>query len=102
MAVAYEWDVELVEDVDEDEEKEILEHFHQTSFAECFDFVVKNPPASGTCYQIVLVRDDDDRRAWAYLEDNKALPEQFEDADGRDYAKVPKRFHDQVAKVIGE
>ena len=94
MTVYYEWDVETVT---KDEFEDIENHAHQKSYADCVAFAATEPP-EGFFYRIVLVRDDDDRRAWAYLKDGK-LPEYFSDADGRDYRKAPKRFVLEV--VIG-
>lgn len=109
MTVYYEWDVEEVADKDltscgQDFAKDdVMEHWHQTSFKDCLDFIAKNAPAEGVRYDIVLVRDDDDRRAWAYSadEDSFVLPEFFCDANGDEYKKVPKRFHDEVKKNKG-
>lgn len=97
-SVAYEWDVEVVADGDsaEYEDGEVIEHDHCGSYAEAKRKAGETPP-EGCRYLIVLVRDDDNRRAWAYLENGK-LPETFTDALGHEYKQVPKRFVDEVAK----
>lgn len=95
MTVYYEWDVEEV-----DEHDDITDHNHTTSYAEAKRINDLSSDA-GTTSRIVLVRDDDNTRtgcrSWAYLEDGE-LPEYFEDAHGVEIAKVPKRFHAEVAK----
>lgn len=98
QSVGYEWDVEIVADGDtvEHEDGEVLEHDHCGSYAEAKRKAAETPP-EGCRYVIVLVRDDDKCRAWAYLEDGK-LPETFTDGLGHEYRQVPKRFVDEVAK----
>lgn len=92
MTVFYEWDCEHVT---ADEYEDIQEHQHTETYAEAVRFAAE--PQEGCFTRVVLVRDDDDRRAWAYVEDGK-LPEFFEDANGVEYRRVPKRFHAEVAK----
>jgi hypothetical protein len=97
MTVSYEWDVEVVQD---DDENEVLEHLHQSAFADCQKVAAK-PADEGCRHDIVLVRDDDDGRSWAYIEDGK-LPSHFEDAGGTAVAKVPQRFHKEVLAVVSK
>ena len=88
MTVTYEWDVETV-----DEYGGVQEHDHSNKY-----------PSRKLNHDelIVLVRDlhsDDEGlqdRQWAYVEDN-LLPDEF---DGG--AKVPKRFHVELAKALRE
>lgn len=96
MTVVYEWDVEETADCDsaQYEQGEIIEHYHCGSYAEAVRYAVEQRKLGGR-WEIVLVRDDDDRRAWAYIGEDGLLPEYFSDADGRDYRKVPKRFHEE-------
>ena len=95
MTVYYEWDCETVAAVDTDDaaENDVLDHAHGATLAEVLRWSRQNPPDPGTRHDIVLVRDDDDGRSWAYMEDDGSLPEFFEDAYCRRVAKVPKRFH---------
>ena len=103
MTVYYEWDVEEVANADmtscgQDFAKDdVMEHWHQISYKDCLEFIAENPPEQNVRYDIVLVRDDDDRRAWAYMSDGK-LDDWCCDADGIEYRKVPKRYHDEVKK----
>jgi hypothetical protein len=99
MTVIYEWDREMVADGDSEdyEDEECVDHRHGISYMDVVLSAREEPPA-GFKWRIVLVRDDDDRRAWAYLEDGK-LPEHFTDAEGDDYKPVPKRFHKEVAST---
>lgn len=92
MTVYYEWDVEEV-DVNED----IQHHNHTASYVEA-KRIAETPDEIGMTSRIVLVRDDDKGRAWAYMEDGK-LPEHFEDAHGVEIAKVPKRFNAEVERA---
>ncbi len=98
MTVTYEWDCETVTAVEsaDFEEGEVIEHYHAPKFKEVLK-ESKTAPPEGCKFALVLVRDDDIGRSWAYL-DNGVLPESFEDAYGRFAAKVPRRFHEEVAK----
>jgi hypothetical protein len=89
MTVYYEWDVEEV-----DENEDIQNHNHTSSYTKAKE-VAAIPNEGGIISRIVLVRDDDNCRSWAYMEDGK-LPEWFEDAYGAEVAKVPKRFIKEV------
>lgn len=104
MTVYYQWDVEEIANEQltsfgqEFDKDDVMEHYHQTSFKDCQVFI------KGICWetdntrlQIVLVRDDDESRSWAYMEGNK-LPEFFINAYGNETTKVPKRFHKEVEK----
>lgn len=105
MSVTYEWDVELVADGDSDEHEdgEVLDHAHSETLREAIEWSKANPPEPGTRHEIVLVRDKIEpdcflNRTWAGLEGGK-LPEFFYDSIGIDQTKVPKRFHDEVARL---
>ena len=99
MTVQYEWDCETVADGDSTgfEDGEAIDHAHGASFKEVKAWAAANPCAPGFRHEIVLVRDDDAGRAWAYVSGGK-LPEYFTDADGADDAKVPQRFVREVAQ----
>lgn len=106
MTVCYEWDVEEVTAAESEsfEAGECIDHYHQTSYEDCLAFMrspVKSFADLDVEYCICIVRDDDEGRAWAYLENGK-LPDNFEDAYQVPVAKVPKRFHEEVAKARGE
>lgn len=86
MVVWYEWDIE------EYEGEDIVDHNHADKFSEL--------PKLKENEKLVLVRNTEDSRLWAYVENNK-LPEYFArpEADGNYYAtdvKVPKRFHKEL------
>lgn len=100
MTVYYEWDCETVAAVNTDDsaEGDILDHAHGATLAEVLKWSKQNPPEFGTRHEIVLVRDDDDCRSWAYLDFDGNLPELFEDAAGTSLAKVPSRFHYEVSR----
>ena len=99
MAVFYEWDCEEVSDIDQPgfDKDDVIEHWHSRTYKEALA-MSKTEPTEGSRWDIVLVRDDDDRRAWAYMSDgeNGTLPEWFCDADGLEYKRVPKRFFNEV------
>lgn len=96
MPVSYEWDVETHTAVEsaEFEEGEVLEHDHRDSYAQCAEIASGEPP-EGCRFAIVLVRDDESGRSWAYMEDGE-LPAHFINAYGKEVAKVPLRFHREV------
>jgi len=105
MTVYFEWDVETVTTIDtkETETGEILEHYHCDTYEQAISEVQRAAP-EGSAYRIVLVRDRTDKyeslvcRSWAYIEDGK-LPEHFEDAYNNQTAKVPAKFHKEVARA---
>lgn len=100
MAVRYEWDVETVTDRDsaEHEKDEVLDHNHFDTFREASEFVRVFKPADGERFDLVLVRDDDNGRSWAYVTDGK-LPEYFSDAYRDEVSKVPQRFHNEMTRA---
>lgn len=91
MSVKYEWDVETVDD-----HGDVLDHDHDASLSA----LLHRHHDIGNGEQLALVRDvwrDDGElidRSWAYAENGK-LPDTF---SGGETAKVPKRFHDEIAK----
>jgi len=93
----YEWGVEFVID---DEYEDIDYTLHFDSFAEAKQEAEE--PREGYRYRhvIVLIRDQgsEDRgvtdRQWAYLQEDGTLPEEFDGGN-----RVPKRFHQEVAKA---
>lgn len=99
MSVEYEWDCETVAvgDSDKYEDGECIDHAHGASYAEVLAWSMRSPASLGERYAIVLVMDDDDGRAWAYMKDGQ-LPDSFVDAYGHEVRKVPKRFHAEVAR----
>lgn len=103
MTILYEWDVEEVtsEESDSHDKGEVVEHWFQDSFADCVKQCSK-PPYPGTEWVTVLVCTTDDSRSWAYLKDDGALPEYFEDAYQHRTRKVPKCFHTEVLKLKGK
>lgn len=94
MTVVYEWDCELV-----DEHGDIIEHMHGASYAEVKAWSKSNPCKVENTHSIVLVRDDDEWRSWAYVDDDGKLPVFFQDAALCNVARVPQRFHKEIAKA---
>ena len=94
MTVIYEWDVETVETY-EDGDNDIHEHYHCETYGDAQRWAMRQPAIPGFTYEVVLVRDDDDRRSWAYVIDGK-MPEYAEDADGRKWGKIPQRYIREV------
>ena len=98
MSVTYEWDCETVAAGDQDfEDGEVIDHAHGANFKDVKKWSKSNPCAQGFKHALVLVRDDDEGRSWAYLDENGMLPKYFTDAEGGDAAKVPQRFVREVA-----
>jgi hypothetical protein len=102
MTVCYEWDVEThtATETEEHEAGEVLDHDHRDSYAQCLH-VASQPAPEGCRFAIVLVRDDDSGRSWAYLEEGK-LPSHFINAYGIDVAKVPLQYHREVERAKKE
>lgn len=84
MAVTYEWDIEKYDG------DEIVDHNHRDIVHE-FDGEELTLAVAEDGYRLVLVRDDDSGRSWAYVT-NGELPTDFLDAYGKIVAKVPQRF----------
>jgi hypothetical protein len=84
MSTSYEWDIE-----ETDEHGDIIDHNHAPT--------LKDLPEVGG--DLVLVRDGDDGRTWAYVSHN-TLPIYFEDSYGRIGSKVPKKFHMELAQWV--
>jgi hypothetical protein len=95
MTVEYEWDCETVDT----DSGDILEHCHMNRFSELVAHTKQFPPATGTRYDLCLVRDDDDGRSWAYLT-GEQLPDYLSDAYDQKVAKVPVRFIREVSAHI--
>lgn len=100
MAVVYEWDVESVSAVDSEQYElgEVIDHHHTETFAEA-RAQAATPPEQGQRHEIVLVRDDDAGRSWAYLEPDEIMPDHFHDAEGRAVARVPMRFVAEIERA---
>ena len=103
MPVRYEWDIETRTKVGR--EWEVDSHDHRDRLRD-FDPDDLRPilAASPGERVLVLVRDDDEGRAWAYV-DQGALDPYFYDAHGGIVRTVPKRFAAELARVarsVGE
>lgn len=90
--IEYEWDCETIDA----ETGDIVDHSHGATLAQVRQWARSNPPADGTHYAIVLVRDYYNDRSWAYLDAQDRLPPHFTDAAGCSVAKVPARFHKET------
>lgn len=97
----YEWDCETVVDGDSPnfENGEVVDHVYGASYKEVTVWSAANPPEAGFQRAIVLVRDADEGRSWAYLAGGN-LPPYFKDAYGINTAKVPARFIREVEERI--
>ena len=85
--INYEWDIETV-----DEHGDIIDHHHADKLKE----YPKDYTKSGG--DLVLVRDDNYGRSWAYVQ-RGFLPEYFTNAFGGNTAKVPMRFHKELNSI---
>lgn len=96
--VTYEWDIETW-DYDNENEIEVTEH----DFAETLsEFDAEDLEMALEQGRLVLVRDDDYGRSWAYFSATH-VPEYFSvpESDGNYYetnVKVPKRFLEEFRK----
>lgn len=91
MTVTYEWDCETL-----NADGEIVDHHHGDRLRDV------SWPATDR-ERLVLVRDDDVERLWAYVDESRMLPSHFSrlEADGKEYPtqfKVPQRFHREIAR----
>ena len=92
MTVYYEWSAELV-----DADGDIGHAEYRATYKEIVPAAAGMEEAGHTV-RIVLVRDDDNGKSWAYLGEELPgkLPWYFTDAMCCDVAKVPARFHSQI------
>ena len=99
----YEWDIEDIDehgDINDHHHRDKLSEFFECGFADDFAAALK-----GLGCQLVLVRDTLDSdgavdlRSWAYVEDGK-LPVFSHDGCGGRAAKVPQRFHRELASTL--
>lgn len=88
MAVHYEWDIETWG------EEECIDHDHRDRLHDFGGEELTLAVAEDNGLRLVLVRDDNNGRSWAYVIDGELAPE-FVDAYDRPVAKVPKRFHQE-------
>jgi hypothetical protein len=94
----YEWDIETYND------DEIIDHDHRDKLSEfpAEDLLqaINQDQVSlnGEFTRLVLVRTNENGRAWAYITDDGKLPDQMLDAYDRPVCKVPKRFHEEFAR----
>ena len=96
MTVWYEWDLEEYDINANDPDAEIVDHNHGDKLVEL------GFPADHK-QKLVLVRNTEDSRLWAYVDDSRMLPKYFSrpEADGKYYetnVKVPQKFHREIAK----
>lgn len=95
----YEWDIETVDIESED----ILDHDHRDKLSEYgLDQLIRaingDRETPTTMTRLVLVRDTEAGRAWAYLNEWGELPNKFLDAYDKPVAPMPKRFVTEFAR----
>lgn len=96
MTTWYEWEVEEWDAPHDDDGAECLDHEAFDTYEEAARFVARGEGF----FVAVLVRNSDaDGRAWAYLKNDGMLPEWCTDAYGSLVARVPVRFHREIAKA---
>lgn len=92
---SYEWDKEEYDIAADDPKAEIIDH----------NFGEKLVDVGFPCVKtelLVLVRDSEQGKLWAYVDDSRMLPRYFSrpEADGKYHetnVKVPQRFHREIA-----
>ena len=99
MKARYEWDVECYATCAHDEwdAGDVIDHDHWDTYAEARAALAGAPVTACVGYRLVLVRDDENGRAWAYMDGNW-LPESLDDALGDPVCMVPARFVREVAR----
>jgi hypothetical protein len=94
----YEWVVEVIEE--DGDHANVLDVHHASTYEEAeatrLSLDVGHRIDVGLCQQKYDEGGDLTAEAWAYLDEGK-LPENFEDAWGVKRAKVPLRFHREIA-----
>lgn len=95
--VGYEWDLEEYNINADDPEAEIIDHNHGGKLID-----VGFP--SDKSQKLVLVRNSEAGRLWAYVDESRMLPKYFSrpETDGKYYetdVKVPQKFHREIARV---
>lgn len=102
MPVTYEWDCETVATRDSDDfyDGDIIDHYHSDKLSDVIRFAKENSQ-DGTKCEVVLVRDSDEGRSWAYVKSG-LLPDHFDDAYGRYVAKVPLKYRKQFESVTND
>jgi hypothetical protein len=76
---------------------EIIDYFYADKLIEVLEWMAANPPDARTRHEVVLVRDDQRGRSWAYMSDDFKLPARFKDADDTEWSRVPTRFSSEAA-----
>ncbi len=84
MTVTIEW---IIEEMDGDE---IIDVQHPETYAQALSWMYPN-----TDYRVGLVKDRQDGRSWAYIEDG-AIAEYFTDSYGEEMGKVPAKYVREV------
>ena len=99
MWTAYEWDIETIER-QTDGDEEVLDHYHAEKLKDYPEgaLTAENEPYEYNA--LVLVRDSDGDRVWAYVDlTTLELPEFCDDAwQTETDVKVPQRFHTEIAR----
>lgn len=106
MTVSYEWTVEWIDEHDDIYNSDFCQKLK--GFKRYVDLKIqgKTDDEDTVRVDIGLVIDDaNGNRSWAYLwmdGDTLKLPDHSEDSFGRPKRKIPKRFHDELAKVLAK
>ena len=93
MKVTYKWDVETTDD-----HGDVQDHNHFDTAREMVAWFKRGTSGPDTTEDMVLVRDDDYGRSWAYVKDKK-LPESFQDAHLVPVGKVPMNYRREFIKA---
>lgn len=99
MTVTYQWSVEC-QVTYTDGVSEVLSRQDCDSFAEAVAASkdAPKPHQDGSTKNVVLlVRDDENSRTWAFLGDDGSLDDFFTDALGKRAEPVPQRFHQEAS-----
>lgn len=94
--IHYEW---AIETVNLDEFGDVEETQGQESCRHALEWAKRWPAPQGMRNDLVLVRDDDERRSWAYFTGDTP-PTHFQDAYQIDRAKVPKAYLAEYARAM--
>lgn len=88
--IHYEWDVEEV-----NSDGDVIQHWFQSSYADCVKFICENTPGQDCLFLIVLVKIKNGNYGWWYA---GTIDEwnTFHDANACEFGKVPEKYKKEV------
>jgi hypothetical protein len=97
--ISYEWDIETLTGGKGSAGVEIGDHNHRDALDGYATSELVEALSPDSHKLLCLVRDDEDGRSWAYVNDGE-LDEWFRDAEGYEVRKVPKLFRREFERAL--